>query len=340
LHDFAEVMKIRNATTHDIPAIVALLKQSLGESLMPKSERYWKWKHIENPFGTSPVLLCEEADQLIGIRAFMRWKWTDKNRVYSAVRAVDTATHPAHQGKGIFKKLTLALVEQCKKDDDQFVFNTPNAQSKPGYLKMGWITAGKLPIRLSINSPFRIGKTLIRKSTEENILPGPEYNVTNYLTHPGLSRLLNQIKEEGEGLHTEYSVRYLDWRYRDVPVASYLAFGEANANDLSGLVIARVKQTRLGRELRITDCFLGKQGPIKSLKQQIAQCVSDLKIDYTTIAGTAMTGNTVRVLPGLNIFPKLPVGPAVTVRSLQLEDLGLFHNFAGWSPSFGDLELF
>jgi N-acetylglutamate synthase-like GNAT family acetyltransferase len=50
-------MEIRPAHENDIPAIVELLKLSLGESLMPKSEAFWRWKHIDNPFGKSPVIL-------------------------------------------------------------------------------------------------------------------------------------------------------------------------------------------------------------------------------------------------------------------------------------------
>src|SRR5688572_23337100 len=106
-------MDIREATDSDIPEIIALLKISLGESLMPKSERYWRWKHIENPFGRSPVILCWDEGKLVGVRAFMRWEWISEGQLYRAVRAVDTATHPDYQGKGIFKKLTLSLVESC-----------------------------------------------------------------------------------------------------------------------------------------------------------------------------------------------------------------------------------
>ena len=97
-------MEIREATESDIPDIVALLKKSLGESLMPKTEAYWRWKHLINPFGTSPVLLCWENDKLVGVRAFMRWEWHKGEQVYHALRAVDTATHPEYQGRGLFKK--------------------------------------------------------------------------------------------------------------------------------------------------------------------------------------------------------------------------------------------
>src|SRR5688500_14713579 len=102
-------MEIREATLTDIPDIVSLLRISLGEKLLPKSEDYWRWKHINNPFGTSPVIIAKADGQIVGVRAFMRWAWESKSGRLEAVRAVDTATHPLHQGKGIFSKLTKGL---------------------------------------------------------------------------------------------------------------------------------------------------------------------------------------------------------------------------------------
>ena len=93
-------MIIRKATESDIPEIIDLLKRSLGESLIPKSEPLWRWKHLENPFGPSPCLLAEENGKLIGVRAFLRWDYVENQQIYHAYRAVDTATHPDHQGKG------------------------------------------------------------------------------------------------------------------------------------------------------------------------------------------------------------------------------------------------
>src|SRR5690606_11778858 len=105
-------MEVRHATPDDIPAIVDLLKLSLGEQLMPKSEEFWRWKHLQNPFGESPVLLAFDQDTLTGVRAFMHWRWSTNTNTYSAVRAVDTATHPEYQGRGIFRTLTQKLVGQ------------------------------------------------------------------------------------------------------------------------------------------------------------------------------------------------------------------------------------
>lgn len=96
-------MQIREATEHDIPEILDVLKASLGEISSKKTEAVWRYKHLDNPFGKSLILVAVENCKIIGIRALMKWKWQLGNTVFSALRAVDTATHPAHQGKGIFK---------------------------------------------------------------------------------------------------------------------------------------------------------------------------------------------------------------------------------------------
>ena len=67
---------------------------------------------------------------------------------FRAVRAVDTATDPDFQGRGIFRRLTLHGLEELPADGVALVFNTPNDKSLPGYLKMGWQIVGRAPVRV------------------------------------------------------------------------------------------------------------------------------------------------------------------------------------------------
>jgi len=197
--------------------MIGLLKKSLGEGLIPKSEALWNWKHEQNPFGHSFVLLAEENNMLIGLRAFMQWQWKWKGVVYKAIRAVDTATHPDHQGKGIFKKLTLQQIELCKQQGIHFVFNTPNEQSRPGYLKMGWVQQGKMPLKLKVtNLPalafalaFKKGKTSV---TADDPTPPQTWD-------PALYQLLEQYAPPpADQLTTVQSGSYIRWRYADNPL--------------------------------------------------------------------------------------------------------------------------
>ena len=49
-----------------------------------------------------------------------------------AVRAVDTATHPDFQRRGIFRNLTTTALDELAASGVDFIFNTPNDKSRPG----------------------------------------------------------------------------------------------------------------------------------------------------------------------------------------------------------------
>jgi len=317
-------MTIRPSISDDIPKIIQLLKKSLGESLMPKSEAYWKWKHIDNPFGKSPVWVAEEDGAIVGVRVFMRWSWRSKNSSYHAIRAVDTATDPRCQGKGIFKKLTVGLLQECEEKNIDLVFNTPNNQSKPGYLKMGWQEVGKLPVNLSIRKPIN----LLRNKFST-------YNKTSFLKVNSsydfsLSRAIEKVSDSNflptENLRTTYSKDYLKWRYQQIPNISYYA----NQND-DACIFFRIKSGALGRELRICDTF-GSLEAISALIGEASKKISNY--DYLSLEGFSNIK-----MPGLLSF-KRSIGPDVTIRSLACKDLSNFNKFNRWTPTLGDLEVF
>jgi GNAT superfamily N-acetyltransferase len=306
-------MTIVSSTGKETPAIIELLKNSLGESLMPKSEKFWNWKHIENPFGRSPVLLAYEGGQLAGVRAFMKWEWKNKDRVFRAVRAVDTATHPAHQGKGIFKILTQQLAQQCKDEGVDFIFNTPNQSSKPGYLKMGWRSAGKLSLGFVPLLNFSSAKTSFEDTYKWN---------ADLITQ--LSDKTNSIQ-----LTTNYSRAYLDWRYGRNPNIRYYCLGD-ETNGGSYFLVFRLKPHRFGPELRVCDYFFSDAKALKRMKKHLAKASKEAGARFISYCATA-NGK-------LFIFPQLAIGPEVTVRPLN--ELGFPLDFGPWYPSLGDLEVF
>lgn len=314
-------MIIRPSTPNDISQIINLLKRSLGESLMPKSEAYWKWKHIDNPFGPSPILVAEEGGELIGVRAFLRWRWQKNGQVYEAIRAVDTATHPSYQGKGVFKKLTLELLKQCKNEGVDLVFNTPNLQSKPGYLKMAWEETGKLPVKVSIKRPFKVLFTKLTKQSETSFLALKE--PTNFSLNKALENFNFNFSLQ-EHCNTAYSLQYLKWRYAQIPVIPYYASYTENA-----CCIFRLKLGALGTELRICETFGEKKDIELLIKTIFIRC----PFDYMSIEAFSDFK-----LPGF--IKKIIAGPDVTIRSLAIRDLADFQHFNRWHPSLGDLEVF
>ena len=86
-------LAIRPYRDEDEPAVLSLLSASLGAG--PAGARppeFFRWKHLENPFGRSFMLVAESEGQVVGLRAFMRWEFTAGDRSFRAVR-----TSPAHR---------------------------------------------------------------------------------------------------------------------------------------------------------------------------------------------------------------------------------------------------
>ncbi len=320
-------MQIRKGTEEDIPAIVELLKSSLGEGLIKKSADLWYWKHVKNPFGPSPVLVAEEDGQIIGVRAFLQWKWLYKGRALSAIRAVDTATHPQHQGKGIFKKLTLKGLEDANTAGIDFVFNTPNQSSMPGYLKMGWVEQGKMPLKLQLN-PF---------SYKRFSSPSTPYQDWGKLEEflPGICNSIKNINQ----VYTALSPEYIIWRYRDNPLFDYYYLSDYK----SFVLFYRIKQHLFGQEMRIVDLFVNGNVYEKEAKMELERAYKDVsRFCFLVSASGRHYDQVSKFYPSMGLIPVLDKGPIVTLKKVALpkSEFELLLKPRSWSYSLGDMELF
>src|SRR5262249_28750494 len=135
------------ANADDLPAVLELLRRSLGWRDADSS--FLEWKHLQNPFGVSPMWIARAGDRVVAFRAFLCCELVPPARVVlRAARAVDTATDPEFRARGIFTTLTLSALESLRADGVDLVFNTPNAQSLNGYVRMGWRSLGRLPVAI------------------------------------------------------------------------------------------------------------------------------------------------------------------------------------------------
>lgn len=314
-----QVYTIRKATSADIPAIVGLLKKSLGERLMPKTVELWNWKHVDNPFGPSEVLLAEVSGKIIAVRAFMPWVWKKGEKTYRALRAVDTAVDPDYQGEGLFTKLTLQLLEATKELGYQFVFNTPNKQSLPGYLKMGWQEQGRLKIQLIPNS--------LKKSSIPANLPPMD---------PGIFvRRAQKAFTLAQGLHSKVTQEFLVWRYLHCPVANY----QMLSDDKTYFLLYRIKEGGFFRELRIAAVYgLDQKSPIdrQHLKKELNHIQRAYQVNFTSCLPAGIGGQSL-----IGKMPALAFGPNFTLRDLTLgDDFPPLMSSKEWAYHLGDLEVF
>lgn len=155
-------MTVRPAVDDDLPGMVALAEAGLGWEADRRHEALFRWKHVDNPFGRSPMWVAVDGGRVVALRAFLRWEFGRDGEVVRAVRAVDTVTHPDYRGRGLFRRLTLEALDALRDEGVAFVFNTPNDQSRPGYLTMGWQVVGRLPmsvrVRVRVRSVARMAR--------------------------------------------------------------------------------------------------------------------------------------------------------------------------------------
>jgi GNAT superfamily N-acetyltransferase len=322
-------LTIRRATSADRDEVVALCRASLGWTEGDPNEAFFSWKHDQNPFGSSPTWVAEAADgQLAGVRVFLRWQFRAPDATtISAVRAVDTATHPDWQGKGIFTRLTLGALDELGDDGLDVVFNTPNDQSRPGYLKMGWSQVGRVPVAVRLRSVTSTRRLAGARAAAEKWSQPVDVGLDAPMVLAAsdeLQRLLDSLAPS-PGIATARSVEYLQWRYAFGPLRyRALPLGDG-VHD--GLVLFRVRRRGTATELTVCD-VLTPAG--RSARKGIGYLLRRSGADYAIRcagAGALRDG----------FLPADRLGPILTWRPVNRPGVP---SIGGLSLTLGDVELF
>ena len=323
---------VRPAGPDDIGAIVELARAALGWSSEDPNEDFFRWKHLDNPAGRSPMWVAHDDEGLVGVRAFLRWRFTTAAGTSArAVRAVDTATHPRAQGRGIFTRLTLAAVQELSSQGVDFVFNTPNDQSRPGYLKMGWQVVGRVPIVVRPRGPRGVwAMSRARRPAAKWSLPSPA-------GQPALDVLADTAAVDelvgataSAGLATDRTAAHLGWRYGFAPLhyrAVTAAGGVAN-----GLAVFRLRARGRAREATVCELLAPDARTARGLLHQVAATTG---ADYLIATPGAHSPWARRLVP-------MPgQGPILTWRSLDAAGAaGGPPPLDDWNLALGDVELF
>jgi GNAT superfamily N-acetyltransferase len=327
---------VRPFVIQDIPRVLDLLDASLGGG--PAGRRppeLFRWKHLESPFGPSYMLVAEQGERLVGLRAFMSWRFVAGSRTIRAARAVDTATHPDYQGKGIFTRLTRALLEVVDGQVD-LVFNTPNAKSGPGYLKMGWSEVGRVPVLVKPRRPLRLlGRLRPGAALPDPPAVGAAPAATVLERGEEVAALLGR-EPAPPGLATPRNLAYLRWRYGTAPLLDYRAVTEERAGELTGLAIFRVRPRGGLWESTVAEVLAG--GDRATARRLLRRAADAARVDHLTLHAPRRSP-LARAAAGAGFLPapggiRLVVNPRRPDLSPDPGDLG------AWTLSLGDLEVF
>ena len=248
-------LNIRAAYDADRPAILRLLADALGWEADDRHTGFFEWKHEANPFGRSYAWVAEDpVAGVVGFRTFLRWRFERSGRTVEAVRAVDTATAPTHRGAGVFSRLTAHGLAEVTAAGVGFVFNTPNHQSLPGYLKLGWQQVGRLPVQvrprsltaLTRSARSRVPAELWSVPCQAGTAPAEALG-----DGPALDDLLSS-QPAHRGLRTERTREYLRWRYAGFEPLGYRAV-LAGTSLADGVALFRVRRRGAAVECAVVE---------------------------------------------------------------------------------------
>lgn len=311
-------------TLHPLPAddlgvLVDLGTRALGWEGEARDRAFVRWKHLDNPFGRSYAIAAFVDGTPIAVRTMLRWRLQREDRgtrsSMDVVRAVDTATHPDFQGQGLFRRLTEHAVAELTAAGVGAVFNTPNAQSRPGYLRMGWTVVGRPTVRLWTTSPAAVvgllrGGGAANKWSEPVSAGVPAHTVAAELAVAATGR-------SRSGWSTATDEAYLAWRY-GLAALHYRA-----VEVRGGWCVFRVRERGGQREVVLAEWLSSSPDP--AAIRRLVRDVGDYAIGVGLGAGARGLLAVPRQGPRITWRPLAdPTTPAIGDLALGMGDLELF----------------
>jgi GNAT superfamily N-acetyltransferase len=343
--------KVRDYEYTDEGAVLALAGTALGVGPAGmRDEAFWRWKHHDNYFGPSFILIAENhSDAPIGLRALMRWRFKAGDHILQAVRAVDTATHPGYRRAGVFSTLTRRAIERVRSAGIDLVFNTPNDTVLPGYLKLGWHkVAAVQPLVKVLNYPrFMLG---LARSRGRN-LPSQPCSPEQLFRHepPRATDVVDQADEidglllrrdswRSSSITTCHSTDYFRWRYAQHPHIDYRAVLEKRRGQLAGFLMFRMN-SRFGLKEAVLDELLLASPEEQTARALLGNMVACVKADYVVayFAANSFERHALRRL-GFHQIPRQAMTFVVNTLVPGITPDPLY--WGNWDLSLGDLEIF
>ena len=272
-------INIRLATDDDKSQILKLLDTVFDEQqhfAWIRDERYYNWKYDSNVFGKTPLHIAEYNGEIVSSCALWPWNFISRGEIIKAYQPCDTTVHPGFQGKGIFSKINLNRISLAKEESIPLVFNFPNDNSLPGYLKLGWEYFLKLEWMVKPLKPFNLLFNLRDKSkaNPQEIHQDHRLNTDDCYTiaakYQSYDGLIKTYRDEG----------FFRWRYTDHPFFKYgMVIAEKSKKSAGAIFIVNAKNKI--REMIVVDVF-GSNQLTPELFRRLTETGKQYNVDYIT----------------------------------------------------------
>ena len=311
-----------------------------------RSEEWFRWRYEANPYlDHVPMFVVEADDTVVGTRPYLAFRMSVGEGTALALLTADTMVHPDHRGRGLFTTMTEQSLDYYADGEPSFVFNQPNAKSRPGYRNLEFRELDAMRTYFRVQRPSAFGGSL------DSDLPGGDaiMRAADGLT-TGYYRLRDgRAWQTGDvtvrrrddvataeltslhrgtvphGITAHRDQRFYDWRYAS-PEWSRRTYVASRGRERIAGVLARTRTTAKGVTVtQIADIVPLSGGT--DWKRGIAACVERVLADAVDVA---LVSAPARVFPadlaasyGFFVNDELPLSPvastdaALCVRSLR-----------------------
>lgn len=245
--------------TPDLADKVLTLHRSIWPDTEIGDDAYHRWQYQDNPAGPALSALAMQRQQgaVIGqFGALPVRMWIDGAERLAAL-ALNVATNPAERGRGVFTALGLAADEYMTQAGATLAWALPNENSFPGFVgHLGYSRAGDVPL---LARPVNVRRLVQRRVR----LPGLD-RAAALLARPfaaplppaarpvdGVAvRVVGRFDEPFDALWARVrgrqrvmvvrDARYLDWRFRSIPLREYHSFLATVDGEPAGYIVLRI----------------------------------------------------------------------------------------------------
>jgi len=252
----------RKGRQDDLPRIAEFRKEYFGHSLIRSHEtEYYRWKCYNNPVMAGEMWLAEDCGRLVGMKNVTPKLMKMLGKIIPVAEMGDSFTHPDYQRRGIFTTLSKASRESMLQQGVNLIYNTPNKNSLPGYLRR--LDHAVVPIAVR-----NLAKPVFPRPALKKMLPAP---FLAYFLSPPLeviSRIMSAVgkacigrngitvsevssfPDDIDGLWEELSGQYdvslvrngvyLEWRYVVNPDTYSILIARDESDVLRGFMVTKI----------------------------------------------------------------------------------------------------
>lgn len=186
--------------------------------VFPETKKYTTafvdWQYNLNPAGKAVGFDAFYDNKLAAHYVALPVEYTYKSEKLKGLLSLNTATHPDHQGKGLFTKLASRTYEHAASRGYRFVIGVANQNSTHGFIrKLGFSLIAPLEVKIGLSVPsfHEPGKEFFQSVWSKELLdwrlrnPSTHYyksgNSVVSKTHISFINALLSRKKEFNGLH-------------------------------------------------------------------------------------------------------------------------------------------